>query len=145
MTISWLSALKVVPWDKVLEHAPGVLEKARGFIDKHRNGGLDAPSELVQLAQQQMAQALAELAEQNAALIVAVRRLQVRLWWLSIGLVLAICACGAVVFGGSSIFQQKPCPQTGAKDAKNGNMNRFNRYWDMRNSQFTELVRKRPS
>jgi hypothetical protein len=79
MAISWLSALKVVPWDKVLEHAPGVLEKARGFIDKHRTGRVDAPTELVQLAQQQMAQALAELAEQNAALIAAVRRLQVRL------------------------------------------------------------------
>ena len=34
MAISWLTALKVVPWDKVLEHAPGVLDKARGFIDK---------------------------------------------------------------------------------------------------------------
>ena len=61
MAISWLTALKVVPWDKVLEHAPGVLDKARGFIDKHRTGGVDAPPELVQLAQaqQQMAQALA--------------------------------------------------------------------------------------
>ena len=64
MAISWLSALKVVPWEKVLEHAPGVLDKARGFIDKHRTGGVDAPTELVQLAQaqRQMAQALAELA-----------------------------------------------------------------------------------
>ena len=59
MAISWLSALKVVPWEKVLEHAPGVLDKARGFIDKHRTGGVDAPTELVQLGQQQMAQALA--------------------------------------------------------------------------------------
>ena len=79
MAISWLTAVKVVPWDKVLEHAPGVLDKARGFIDKHRTGGVEAPTELVQLAQQQMAQALAELAEQNAALIVAVRKLYVRL------------------------------------------------------------------
>ena len=99
MAISWLTAVKVVPWDKVLEHAPGVLDKARGFIDKHHTGGIDATTELVQLAQQQMAQALAELAEQNAALIVAVRRLQMRLRWLSIGLVLAFCACGAVLLG----------------------------------------------
>ena len=99
MVISWLTALKVVPWDKVLEHAPGVLDKARGLIGKHRTGGVDAPPELVQLAQaqQQMAQALAELAEQNAALIVAVRRLQVRLWWLSMGLVFVFCAGVAVV------------------------------------------------
>lgn len=77
----------------------GVLDKARGFIDKHRTGGVDAPTELVQLAhaQQQMAQALAELAEQNAALIVIVRRLQVRLRWLSIGLVFAFCAGVAMV------------------------------------------------
>ena len=61
MAISWLTALKVVPWDKVLEHAPGVLDKARGFIDKHRTGSVDSPTELVQLAQaqHQMAQALA--------------------------------------------------------------------------------------
>ena len=98
MAISWLTALKVVPWDKVLEHAPGVLDKARGFIDKHRTGSVDSPTELVQLAQaqHQMAQALAELAEQNGALIAAVRRLQVKLRWLSVGLVLAFCACGVV-------------------------------------------------
>ena len=97
MAISWLTALKVVPWDKVLEHAPGVLDKARGFIDKHRTGGVDAPPELVQLAQaqQQMAQALADLAEQNAALIAAVRRFKVKLRWMSLALVLAFCACGA--------------------------------------------------
>jgi hypothetical protein len=34
MAISWLTALNVVPWDKVLENALGVLEKAQGFIDK---------------------------------------------------------------------------------------------------------------
>ena len=36
MAISWMAALKVVPWGKVMEHAPQVLEKARGLIDKHR-------------------------------------------------------------------------------------------------------------
>ena len=64
MAISWLTALKVVPWEKVLEHAPGVLDKARGFIDKRRQTTAAPPTELAQLvlAQQQMAQALAELA-----------------------------------------------------------------------------------
>ena len=38
MAISWMAALKVVPWGKVMEHAPQVLEKARGLIDKHRPG-----------------------------------------------------------------------------------------------------------
>jgi hypothetical protein len=96
MALSWLSALKVVPWDKLLEHAPQVLDKARGFIDKHRAAGPEAPTELEQLAQsqQQMAQALSELAEQNAALIAAVMRLQVRLRWLAAGLALVATAGG---------------------------------------------------
>jgi hypothetical protein len=98
MALSWLTALKVVPWDKVIEHAPGVLDKARGFIDKHRTGAAEAPSELTQLllAQQQMAQALAELAEQNAALLAAVTRLKRQLRWMTLGLVLALLGLGAL-------------------------------------------------
>jgi hypothetical protein len=98
MAISWLTALKVVPWEKVLEHAPGVLDKAKGFIDKHRDKAPDAPNELAQLlqAQQQMAQSLAELAEQNAALIAAVKRLKRQMRWLAVGLVLALCVWGAL-------------------------------------------------
>jgi hypothetical protein len=98
MALSWLSALKVVPWDKVLEHAPGVLDKARGFIDKRRPSGVEAPSEMDQLvqAQQHMAQALTELAEQNAALIAAVTRLQMRLRWLAAGCVLSLTACAVL-------------------------------------------------
>jgi hypothetical protein len=57
MAIPWLTALKIVPWEKVLEHAPGVLEKARGFIDKRRTDDVQTPTELEQLAkvQQEMA------------------------------------------------------------------------------------------
>jgi len=96
MALSWLSALKVVPWDKVLEHAPGVLDKARGFMDKRRSGVAETPTELDQLmqAQQQMAQALSELAEQNAALITAVTRLQMKIRWLASGWVLLMALCG---------------------------------------------------
>ena len=95
MALSWLTALKVVPWDKVLEHAPQVLDKARGFIDKRRAAVNEAPTELEQLvqAQQQMALALSELAEQNAALIAAVTRLQARMRWLAAGLALALLGC----------------------------------------------------
>ena len=101
MAISWLAALKVVPWGKVMEHAPQVLDKARGLIDKHRGGtaaadpapsnpdlgdvpslgelknrclALQAQCEQLAQAQQQMAQTLAELAEQNAGLIGMVNR-----------------------------------------------------------------------
>ena len=96
MALSWLSALKVVPWDKVLEHAPGVLDKARGFMDKRRSGVAETPTELDQLmpAQQQMAQALSELAEQNAALVTAVTRLQMKIRWLAAGWVLLMALGG---------------------------------------------------
>jgi hypothetical protein len=99
MALSWLTALKVVPWEKVLEHAPGVLDKARGFIDKRRQTAAEPPTELAQLAQaqQQMAQALAEVAEQNAALIAAVTRLKRQLRWLALALVLASSAFVAIV------------------------------------------------
>ena len=98
MAIPWLTALKIVPWEKVLEHAPGVLEKARGYMDKRRTDGVQAPTDLAQLAkmQQEMAQSLSQLAEQNLALIAAVKRLQVRTKWLSVGLLLTLCACGVL-------------------------------------------------
>ena len=43
-----------------------------------------------------MAQALTELAEQNAALIAAVTRLQMRLRWLAAGCVLSLTACAVL-------------------------------------------------
>jgi hypothetical protein len=124
MAISWLAALKVVPWGKVMEHAPQVLDKARGLIDKHRAGAApadpapsspdlgDVPSlgelknrclalqaqyEQLAQAQQQMAQTLAELAEQNAGLIGMVNRLQSRLRGLLIWGSLSLLAAGAWV------------------------------------------------
>ena len=104
MAIPWLAALKIVPWEKVLEHAPGVLDKARGFIDKRRTDGVQTPTELEQLAkiQQEMAQTLSQLAEQNLALIKAVKRLQVQTKWLSAGLFLTLCAFGVLA---SLVFQ----------------------------------------
>ena len=119
MAISWLAALKVVPWGKVMEHAPQVLDKARGLIDKHRSGApaaqpapsspdlgdvpslgelknrclaLQAQCEQLAQTQQQMAQTLADLAEQNAGLIGMVNRLQSRLRLLGWGLGLTLLA-----------------------------------------------------
>ena len=103
-----MAALKVVPWGKVMEHAPQVLEKARGLIDKHRPGAtvaeanaaassaetgevpslgelknrclaLQVQSEQLRQTQQQMAQTMADLAEQNASLMGVVDRMQSRL------------------------------------------------------------------
>ena len=98
MAIPWLTALKVVPWEKVLEHAPGVFQKARGFIDKRRTDDVQTPNELEQLAkvQQEMAQSLSQLAEQNLALIVQMKRLQWRLKWLGAGLLMTLCAVGGL-------------------------------------------------
>ena len=125
MAISWLSALKVVPWDKVMEHAPGVLEKARGLMDKHRGTsasgtatadpqhaeevpslgelknrclGLQAQVDQLTQTQQQMAQSMAELAEQQAGLIAMVKRLKSQLKWLIAGLVLGVLGCVALFF-----------------------------------------------
>jgi hypothetical protein len=120
MAISWLSALKVVPWDKVIEHAPGVLDKARSLIDKHRGAAapgsdtsavqetealpsleeLNSRSMALQkqlqeqaAVQQSMAQTMTELAEQQAGLIAMVKRLQSQLKWLIAGAVLVLTGC----------------------------------------------------
>ena len=120
MAISWLSALKVVPWDKVMEHAPGVLDKARGLIDKHRGASTpvaspadpDPSQEVTSLgelknrclalqmqleaqasAQQHMAQTLADMAEQQAGMIAMVKRLQSQLKWLVVGSALTVAGC----------------------------------------------------
>ena len=120
MAISWLSALKVVPWDKVMEHAPGVLDKARGLIDKHRGTSasntaavdpqhteevpslgelknrclvLQAQVDQLTQTQQQMAQTVAELAEQNTVLIANITRWQSQLKWLIAGVLLVLTGC----------------------------------------------------
>ena len=120
MAISWLSALKVVPWDKVIEHAPGVLDKARSLIDRHRGASAtgsassavqetEALPSLEELTtrstalqkqlheqtavQQSMAQTMAELAEQQAGLIAMVKRLQSQLRWLALGLAVSLSGC----------------------------------------------------
>ena len=125
MAISWMAALKVVPWGKVMEHAPQVLEKARGLIDKHRPGAtvaeantpapsaetgevpslgelknrclaLQVQAEQLRQTQAQMAQTMADLAEQNASLMGVVYRLQSRTRWLGWGLGLTLLASLAV-------------------------------------------------
>jgi hypothetical protein len=119
MAIPWLLALKVIPWGDVIEHAPSVLKAARKLMDRQSaepapssatsvdlaNEALPSLGELknrliaaqVQLDRQaqtqaEMAQTLAELAEQNARLVSAVDTLRVRtrllLWvFATLGLV----------------------------------------------------------
>lgn len=116
MAIPWLLALKVIPWGDVIEHAPKVLNAARKLMDRTPPPASSAPLEVYDPApgqppslgelknrlvearqmieqqartQEQMAQTLAELAEQNARLVGAVEMLRLRtrvLLWVAAAL-----------------------------------------------------------
>lgn len=122
MAIPWIAALKIIPWGDVIEHAPKVLNAARKLLDKQKAPAASVPPsapmdpnaeppslgelrnrliEARQLidqqnaAQQQMAQTLTELAEQNARLVEAVQLLRVRTRMVMV--VTALLALGLVV------------------------------------------------
>ena len=106
MAIPWLMALKVIPWGDVIEHAPSVLKAARKLMERQppqspgqagtpatttpvstvpslgelKNALIAAQGQIDLQAQTQreLAQTLAELAEQNARLVSAVDVLQLR-------------------------------------------------------------------
>lgn len=42
MALPWLTALKVIPWGDVIEHAPKVLNAARQLLDRQRQRGRGA-------------------------------------------------------------------------------------------------------
>lgn len=108
MAIGWLTALKVIPWGDVIEHAPKVLKGARTLLERQRHHEPTAPEPAAvssvavadPLALQARLQALermltgtqadlaqltetvTELAEQNARLVETVERLRWRSRWL---------------------------------------------------------------
>lgn len=43
MPIPWLTALKVIPWGDVIEHAPKVLKGARDLLERQRRSKAEAP------------------------------------------------------------------------------------------------------
>ncbi len=48
MALPWLTALKNIPWESVIEHGPKVLDKARDMVNRHRDakspaGETDSP------------------------------------------------------------------------------------------------------
>jgi Flp pilus assembly protein TadB len=113
MAIPWQLALKVIPWGDVMEHAPKVLKAARKLMDRQKaepapssmtevdltseavpslgelkNRWIAAQGQLERQArtQAEMAQTLAELAEQNARLVSAVEWLR----WRTRGLLWAV-------------------------------------------------------
>ncbi len=123
MAIPWLLALKVIPWGDVIEHAPQVLSAARKLLERQRasktppvagEGAIQMPSseppslavmhqrllaaqqqiDSQAQAQDQLAQTLAELAEQNARLVSAVELLRLRTRLLLWGFVLLALGLG---------------------------------------------------
>lgn len=107
MPISWLTALKVIPWGDVIEHAPTVLKGAKRLLERQSSAPAASASEhesapdLATLQQQvaalrhqqasdmaQLTQTVAALAEQNTQLVEAVDVLRWRTRWLGAAVVL---------------------------------------------------------
>lgn len=74
MAIAWLTALKVIPWGDVIEHAPKVLSAARKLLDRTPAALPPSKDEV----QERMAKTLTDLAEQNTRLVNAVEVLRLR-------------------------------------------------------------------
>jgi hypothetical protein len=80
MAISWITALKLIPWRDVVENAPTVLRTAKKLWDKHPPPDKSLQQEVAALREeaQRAAQVIESLAEQNTRLIQAVEILRVR-------------------------------------------------------------------
>lgn len=105
MALPWLTALKVIPWGNVIEHAPTVLKAARKLMDRQKGEPVPGFGTAVDLAgeavpslgelknrliavqlqldehaqmQSQLTETVAALAEQNAQLVSAVQVLRQR-------------------------------------------------------------------
>jgi len=119
MALSWMSALKVIPWSDVIEAAPGLVKGARKIFTRSQQTEVPAASaepgnvdlgdrvsqleaSLAQIAEQQGATArlVESLAEQNARIVEAVDILRVRTRLLmGVCAVLAIALVAAVAWG----------------------------------------------
>ena len=106
MAFPWLTALKIIPWSDVIEHAPKVVASARQLVDRQRRNPPEnaappaathpaAPSDeatalrhqlasarddiqRLQQTQEQLTQTVADLAEQHTRLVEAVDLLRRR-------------------------------------------------------------------
>lgn len=112
MAISWMTALKLIPWADVIEATPALVKGARGLLKRTQKEAAEAAapaappaslpealarvqhleSELAQLTQAQADSAalLESLAEQQARLVEAVQTLKLRSRLLTAGLALAL-------------------------------------------------------
>ncbi len=118
MAISWLTALKIIPWGDVIEHAPAVLKGARRLLDRQPIAPTASPtrsgevSDLATLQQRlsaleqqhasdmaQLTQTVADLAEQNTRLVQAVDVLRWRTRWLGAIAVVLLVGFAVAVWG----------------------------------------------
>jgi hypothetical protein len=129
MPLPWLTALKVIPWGNVIEHAPTVLKAARKLMDRQKAEPAPSSGTEVDLAdeslpslgelknrliaaraqlddhaqmQAQLTETVAALAEQNAQLVSAVQALRQRtrgLMWAMATLVLSALLSWAWLVG----------------------------------------------
>jgi hypothetical protein len=128
MPLPWLTALKVIPWGNVIEHAPTVLKAARKLMDRQKAEPASSPGTEVDLAgeslpslgelknrliaaqlqlnehaqmQAQLTETVAALAEQNAQLVSAVQLLRLRTRLLTWGMAaVVLCVLLTVVWQG---------------------------------------------
>jgi hypothetical protein len=117
MAITWLTALKVIPWGDVIEAAPAVVKGARKMFTRTQDAdapvapappGAEMPQRIVQLEasvaqlleqQRAVAKLVETLAEQNARVVQAVDILRVRTrMLLVISTVLAIALVGVTAW-----------------------------------------------
>ncbi|WP_284307331.1 hypothetical protein [Hydrogenophaga electricum] len=123
LAIPWLTALKVIPWGDVIEHAPKVLAAARQLVDRQNKrpapsaadaatpipvapepdvlqrevAALQQDVQRLQQTQDQLTRTVADLAEQNTRLVGAVDVLRRRTRLLLA--VAAVLALGLVWLG----------------------------------------------
>lgn len=90
MALIWLTALKVIPWGDVIQHAPKVLSAARKLLDRSPTEPPPTKDEVLE----RMAKTLADLAEQNTRLVHAVELLRLRTRILMVVTVLLAVAVG---------------------------------------------------
>jgi hypothetical protein len=113
VAISWISALKVIPWGDVIEAAPGLVKGARKIFTRTQADGAPPASDaaspqdrieqleatVARLSEQQQASAalLESLAEHNAQVVAAIEVLRLRSKLLAgaCGVLLAALVAGA--------------------------------------------------
>ena len=92
--MSWLTALKFIPWRTVVENAPGVLRTAKRLWDNQPQADQSLQQEVASLREEarRAAQVIESLAEQNTRLVQAVEilRARTRLLMYALGAVIAV-------------------------------------------------------